>query len=166
MAAISHRWWSAVSKTFPGRVRRTADPSATLPRISCGSWWRCRTSCAFPLQKGAHAALSGEARQEIRVGMTKGMAAVALKQLLSKRLLSSNHFPWKCRRSLCHPERSRGICGFLFGSNKCGPVGSVGRDNSKFLSAFREDPPLPGSKQSWLLRRELLSSRPVFFQHD
>jgi hypothetical protein len=51
---------------------RTADPSTSLPRISCGSWWRCRTSCAFPLQKGAHAALSSEAWQEIRVGMTKG----------------------------------------------------------------------------------------------
>jgi hypothetical protein len=24
-----------------------AGPSATLPRISCGTWWRCRTSCAL-----------------------------------------------------------------------------------------------------------------------
>jgi hypothetical protein len=46
---------------------RTADPSTTLPRISCGSWWRWCTLCAFPLQKGAHAALSSAAWQEIRV---------------------------------------------------------------------------------------------------
>jgi hypothetical protein len=46
---------------------RTADPSTTLPRISCGTWWRWCTSCAFPLQKGAYAALSSAAWQEIRV---------------------------------------------------------------------------------------------------
>jgi hypothetical protein len=26
---------------------RTADPSTTLPRISCGNWWRWCTSCAL-----------------------------------------------------------------------------------------------------------------------
>jgi alpha-mannosidase len=46
---------------------RTADPSTTLPRISCRTWWRWCTSCAFPLQKGAHAALSSATWQEIRV---------------------------------------------------------------------------------------------------
>jgi hypothetical protein len=38
-----------------------------------------------------------------------------------KRLLSSNHFPWKCRPSLCHPDpdflpRGTGqdcVCAFL-----------------------------------------------------
>jgi hypothetical protein len=34
--------------------------------------------CAFLLQKGAHAALSSEAWQEIRVGMTKGRVALPL----------------------------------------------------------------------------------------
>src|SRR6202041_185599 len=53
--------------TFPGEVRGTAGPSAPLPRISCGTWWRWCTSCAFPLQKGAYAALSSAAWQEIRV---------------------------------------------------------------------------------------------------
>jgi hypothetical protein len=59
--------------------KKTADPStarrdrsASLPRISCGTCWRRRTSCAFPKKKGAHATLSSAARQEIRVGMTKG----------------------------------------------------------------------------------------------
>jgi hypothetical protein len=46
---------------------RTADPSTTLPRISCRTWWRWCTSCAFPLQKGAYADLSSAAWQEIRV---------------------------------------------------------------------------------------------------
>jgi hypothetical protein len=45
-----------ISPSFPGRVRRTADPSASL-------------------------------------GMTKGGAALPLKQLLCKRLLSSNYLP-------------------------------------------------------------------------
>jgi hypothetical protein len=30
---------------------KTADLSTTLPRISCRSWWRWQTSCAFPLRK-------------------------------------------------------------------------------------------------------------------
>jgi hypothetical protein len=38
--------------------KETAGPSTKLPRISCGTWWRWCTSCAFPLQKGAHEALS------------------------------------------------------------------------------------------------------------
>jgi hypothetical protein len=42
-------------------------PPTSLPRISCRTWWRWCTSCAFPLQKGAHAALSSAAWQEIRV---------------------------------------------------------------------------------------------------
>ena len=48
-------------------VSGTAGPSTTLPRISYGTWWRWCTSYAFPLQKGAHAALSSAAWQEIRV---------------------------------------------------------------------------------------------------
>jgi hypothetical protein len=56
-------WYGAFGRT----EGRTADPSTTLPRISCGTWWRWYTSCAFPLQKGAHAALSNAAWQEIRV---------------------------------------------------------------------------------------------------
>jgi hypothetical protein len=45
---------------------RTADPSAALPRISRGTRWRWYIPCAFPLQKGAHVALSNAAWQEIR----------------------------------------------------------------------------------------------------
>src|SRR5882757_9304703 len=33
--------------------------------------------------------------------------------------LSSNRFPWKRFPSLCHPERSRGICGSADPSWKC-----------------------------------------------
>jgi hypothetical protein len=58
---------TSTRQTFPGEVRGTADPSTALPRISCGTWWRRCTSCAFPLQKGAHAVLSRAAWQEIRV---------------------------------------------------------------------------------------------------
>ena len=47
--------------------RRTADPSAPLPRISCRSRRHWRTSCAFPCDKGAHVALSRATWQEIRV---------------------------------------------------------------------------------------------------
>jgi hypothetical protein len=36
-----------------------------------------------------------------------------------KRLLSSNRSPWKGRLPLCHPERSRGICGSADLSWKC-----------------------------------------------
>jgi hypothetical protein len=33
---------------YPLRVRKeTAGPSTTLPRISCRTWWRWRTSCGF-----------------------------------------------------------------------------------------------------------------------
>ena len=48
-------------------MSETADLSTTLPRISCRSWWRWQTSCAFPLKKGAHEVLSGAEWQEIRV---------------------------------------------------------------------------------------------------
>jgi hypothetical protein len=37
--------------------------------------------------------------------------------LPESRLLSSIRAQWKRRPSLCHPERSRGICGF-FGSQR------------------------------------------------
>jgi hypothetical protein len=59
--------WLSVSGKIDWWWRETADPSTSLPRISCGTWWRWCTSCAFPLQKGAHAALSNAAWQEIRV---------------------------------------------------------------------------------------------------
>jgi hypothetical protein len=36
-----------------------------------------------------------------------------------KRLLSSNYSPWKRRPTLCHPERSRGICSSADLSWKC-----------------------------------------------
>ncbi len=51
------------------------------------------------------------------LGMTKETPGFPLKAaadksgLLSKRLLSSNHFLWKRHPPLCHPERSRGIRG-------------------------------------------------------
>jgi hypothetical protein len=40
-----------------------------------------------------------------------------------KRLFSSNHSPWNRRPSLCHPERSRGICSFSRFSHKLSPMG-------------------------------------------
>jgi hypothetical protein len=52
-------------KTFPGMVRRTADPSASpdflLNLVALANFMR------LSLQKGAHAALSCAAWQEIRV---------------------------------------------------------------------------------------------------
>jgi hypothetical protein len=61
---------------------RTADPSTTLPRISCGTWQRWCSSCALlygrahtrpcPVQRGRK---SGYAS----VGMTKGRAALPFK---------------------------------------------------------------------------------------
>jgi hypothetical protein len=59
-------------KTFPGKVRGTADPSASLPRISCGTWWALADLMRLSLKKGEHANMSSAAWQEIRVGMTKG----------------------------------------------------------------------------------------------
>src|SRR5580658_7495571 len=41
----------AVGESTPGSVSpstQTADPSATLPRISCRTYWHWRTSCGFP----------------------------------------------------------------------------------------------------------------------
>ncbi len=64
MIGLGVRVWYG---TFGKAERRTADPSTALPRISCSTWWRWCTSCAFPLQKGAHAVLSNAAWQEIRV---------------------------------------------------------------------------------------------------
>jgi hypothetical protein len=71
-----------VRQTFPREVRGTADPSTTLPRISCGTWWRCRTSCALlygraqtrpcPVQRGRK---SGYAS----VGMTKERVVLPFK---------------------------------------------------------------------------------------
>jgi hypothetical protein len=57
----------ANGKRVPLEKENNADLSTPLPRISCRTWWRWCTSCAFPLQKGAHADLSSAAWQEIRV---------------------------------------------------------------------------------------------------
>jgi hypothetical protein len=64
------------SKTFPGRVRGTADPSTALPRISCWTWWRCRTSCAL---------LYGRAHTRpclVQRGRKSGYASVGMTLLL------------------------------------------------------------------------------------
>jgi hypothetical protein len=45
----------------------TAGPSTALPRISCRTWWRWRSSCGFPYSKQHTWALLGAAQQEIRV---------------------------------------------------------------------------------------------------
>jgi len=61
----------------------------------------------------------------------------------SRRQCSSNRFPWKALLSLCHPERSRGICGSP-GPSKC--FRSIQQINL-FLSTPppppKLDPPLP-----------------------
>jgi hypothetical protein len=55
---------------------RTAGPSTALPRISCGAWWRCRTSCAF---------LHGKAHTRscpVQRGRKSGFASVGMTILL------------------------------------------------------------------------------------
>jgi hypothetical protein len=97
-------------------LQETAGPSTTLPRISCGTWWRCCISCAFPLQKGAHAAfpvLRGRKSEYAPVGMTILLGA---DRRTSRSSLSS---AWVGRRPMFPPV---GICCFLsFGKDKKRP---------------------------------------------
>jgi hypothetical protein len=59
--------------------KQTACPSTTLPRISCGSWWRWRTSCAFLYGKAHTRARPSAAWQEIRVRSGRDDNSVARK---------------------------------------------------------------------------------------
>ena len=68
--------------------RETAGPSTTLPRISCRTWWRWRTSCGFlygkphtrpcPVPRGRKSGFAPVPRQAGAGGMTKWKAAAHL----------------------------------------------------------------------------------------
>jgi hypothetical protein len=69
-------------------------------RISCHAALDETTSAPFR-KEGAHGVRQRHrVPQEIRGSVVEGPAVRS----------SSNHFPWKRCPSLCHPERSRGIC--------------------------------------------------------
>src|ERR1700685_427403 len=50
---------------------------------------------------------------------TGGIMGLRSTQGDEKHLLSTNRSPWKHRPPLCHPERSRGICGSADHSWEC-----------------------------------------------
>jgi hypothetical protein len=78
-------------------------------------------------------------------------------------LLTSNHFLWNCRRSLCHPERSRGICGLFILETppgvlkqKCHPDRSVAQWRDLLFYTQHSQTELLSGKRAPFMRNHFL----------
>ena len=84
-----------------------------------------------------------------------------------RRFLSSNRSPWKRRPSLCHPERSRGICSSADHSWKCFFDRAAQWSDLQFTSTHLHQPvlrkpaeiPLMVAERARLMASELSPSR-------